>query len=107
MGLDDSVEEMLSSSPRFLPAVVTEESSVGTQKDEEKEAVRVSRVLWCCCVRVEQEEVKQSRACLVLTDQLLGLLHLSNHFTCTSQDEGMLSSSVLQSQMFGLRDSFF
>ncbi|XP_074525644.1 nischarin [Halichoeres trimaculatus] len=89
MGLDDSVEESVCSSTSLSgpPA----EEPVGHQgelceDEEEEEEVKVSRVLWCYCVQVKQEEVKQRRACVVLTERLLGLLFLRDDFTWTNQD---------------------
>uniref|UniRef100_A0A8D2ZQY6 Nischarin n=1 Tax=Scophthalmus maximus TaxID=52904 RepID=A0A8D2ZQY6_SCOMX len=71
MGLDDSVEESVCSSSS---------TSLGELRDREQEEVHISRVLWCYCLQVEQEvEVEQRRACLVLTDQHLGLLWDSSH----------------------------
>uniref|UniRef100_A0A8C6Q7D7 Nischarin n=1 Tax=Nothobranchius furzeri TaxID=105023 RepID=A0A8C6Q7D7_NOTFU len=69
MGLDDSVEEPVCSSPSLVNAHVAEEDLL--------EEVLVRRVMWCCCVWVD-EEVKQGEACLVLTDRLLGLLTWSH-----------------------------
>lgn len=74
MILGDSGEEQLGSSPSLLPAPLPEKDGGRPEELCEKEAeLVVRRVLWCCCVRVE-EEVQQRGACLVLTDQLLGLL---------------------------------
>uniref|UniRef100_A0A8D3DMZ6 Nischarin n=1 Tax=Scophthalmus maximus TaxID=52904 RepID=A0A8D3DMZ6_SCOMX len=93
MGLDDSVEESVcssSSTSLATPPPPPAEEPGGHQgelRDREQEEVHISRVLWCYCLQVEQEvEVEQRRACLVLTDQHLGLLHLTNSFTWTNQD---------------------
>ncbi|XP_029007039.1 nischarin isoform X2 [Betta splendens] len=84
MSLDDSVEESVCSSSTLLTAAPAEEpcSHPGELCEEE---LKVNRVLWCYCLQVE-EEVEQKRACLVLTDQRLGLLSLPDGFTWTSQD---------------------
>lgn len=95
MVLDDSVEESLcSSSSTSLTAPPPEELG-GHQGElcEEDEEVEVSRVLWCYCVQVK-EEVEQKKACLVLTDRMLGLLHLSEDFTWTNQDAGELTACL-------------
>uniref|UniRef100_A0A3P9HE48 Nischarin n=1 Tax=Oryzias latipes TaxID=8090 RepID=A0A3P9HE48_ORYLA len=94
MGLDDSVEEPLSPSPTLLPAPGTEEPS--SHQEEECEEIQVLRVLWCCCVRVE-EELKHSVACLVLTSQRLGLLFLSHDNLWTNQDTDQSVEKVLSS----------
>lgn len=79
MSLDDSVEESVCSSSTVLTASPAEEPS--------EEEVKVSRVVWCYCLQVT-EEVEQKEACLVLTDQLLGLFSLPDGFTWTSQAVG-------------------
>ncbi|XP_013870780.1 nischarin [Austrofundulus limnaeus] len=87
MGLDDSGEEPICSSPLSLPAPVPEKDDGRLEELCEKEAeLVIRRVLWCCCVRVEEEEVQQKEACLVLTDQLLGLL--SPDSLSTNQEQG-------------------
>lgn len=53
---------------------------------EEEAELLVRRVLWCCCVQVEKEEVQQREACLVLTDHLLGLL--SHDSLSANQERG-------------------
>uniref|UniRef100_A0A8C6W0N6 Nischarin n=1 Tax=Nothobranchius furzeri TaxID=105023 RepID=A0A8C6W0N6_NOTFU len=87
MGLDDSVEEPVCSSPSLVNAHVAEEDLL--------EEVLVRRVMWCCCVWVD-EEVKQGEACLVLTDRLLGLLTWSHDPMSTSQERGKNLASDLQ-----------
>ncbi|CAJ1052035.1 nischarin isoform X1 [Xyrichtys novacula] len=91
MGLDDSVEESVCSSSTGPPA----EEPVNHQQEpcdddeeeeeEEEKEVKVCRVLWCYCVQMK-EEVEEKRACLVLTEQLLGLFYLKDDFTWTNQD---------------------
>lgn len=86
MGLDDSVEESVCSSPTSLAAPPAEEPNVHWgELCEEEEKVQISRVLWCYCLQVK-EEVEQKEGCLVLTDRLLGLLYLSHDFTWTNQN---------------------
>ena len=98
MGLDDSVEESVgSSSSTSLPVPPAEEPG-GHQgelceEEEEEEEVHISRVLWCYCLHVK-EEVEQKKACLVLTERLLGLLYLSEGFTSTNQDAGECTISL-------------
>uniref|UniRef100_A0A669F3I6 Nischarin n=1 Tax=Oreochromis niloticus TaxID=8128 RepID=A0A669F3I6_ORENI len=89
MSLDDSVEELVGPSFMSLPAPAAKEPGghQEEQSEEKQEEVQVRRVLWCYCVQVEEEEVKQKLACLVLTDQLLGLLS-SHDFTRTNQSMG-------------------
>lgn len=94
MSLDDSVEELVGTSSTSLPIPASdepdsheEEESREKQEEEEEEEVQVRRLLWCYCVQVE-EEVKQKVACLVLTDQLLGLLCSSHDLTKTNQNTG-------------------
>jgi len=82
MGLDDSVEEQVGSSPTPPPAPDAEQPA-----ERLEEEVQVSRVLWCCCVRVEGD-VQLREACLVLTDRWLGLLYPSHDFLRTNQDTG-------------------
>lgn len=88
MGLDDSEESVCSSTLLVAPPL---EEPGGQQvelcQEEEEEEVQISRILWCYCLEVK-EEVEQKEACLVLTDQLFGLLHLSDDFTWTNHDAG-------------------
>lgn len=87
MSLDDSGEEPVCPSPLSLTAPAPENDGVRLEEPREKEAeLLIRRVLWCCCVRVD-EEVKQREACLVLMDQLLGLL-LSHDSLLASQERG-------------------
>lgn len=84
MGLDDSMDESVSSSTLAAPSA---EPPSGHRGELSGEEVKVNRVLWCYCLQVK-EEVEQKRTCLVLTDRLLGLLYLSDDFTSTGQDAG-------------------
>lgn len=90
MSLDDSVEELVGPSFMSLPAPTAKEPGghQEEQSEEKQEEVQVHRVLWCYCVQVEEEEVKQKVACLVLADQLLGLLCSSHDFTRANQNMG-------------------
>uniref|UniRef100_A0AAX7SGV6 PX domain-containing protein n=1 Tax=Astatotilapia calliptera TaxID=8154 RepID=A0AAX7SGV6_ASTCA len=90
MSLDDSVEELVGPSFMSLPAPTAKEPGghQEEQSEEKQEEVQVRRVLWCYCVQVEEEEVKQKVACLVLADQLLGLLCSSHDFTRANQNMG-------------------
>lgn len=97
MGLDDSVEESVCSSSTSL-ALPPAEDLIGHQGelcevDEEEEEMKVSRVLWCYCVRVK-EEVEQKAACLVLTGRMFCLLYLPDDFTWIRQDAGGHSVSL-------------
>lgn len=87
MGLDDSVVESVCSSSTSL--VLPPAEVLGGHQDagEEEQEVKLCRVLWCYCLQVE-EVVEQKQACLVLLDQLLGLLYLPDDFTWTNQDTG-------------------
>ncbi|KAI9549102.1 hypothetical protein NQZ68_003637 [Dissostichus eleginoides] len=102
MGLDDSLEESVGSSSSTSLAVPSaeepgsqqeelceeeeEEKKKKKEKEKEKEKeVQVSRVLWCYCLQLK-EEVEQKKACLVLTDQILCLMYLSDDFTRSNQD---------------------
>lgn len=88
MGLDDSVEESVCSSSTSL--VLPPSAVLGGHQDAGEEAkLKLCRVLWCYCLQVE-EVVEQKQACLVLLDQLLGLLYLPDDFTWTNQDTGGL-----------------
>ncbi|MEQ2204892.1 hypothetical protein XENOCAPTIV_020495, partial [Xenoophorus captivus] len=102
MGLDDSGEEVVGSSPSSLPSPVAEGEEPGGLLEapcEEKADVQVRRVLWCCCVRVNGE-VKQREACLVLTDRLLGLLFWSHDSMSANQERG--KNPVSSSKYFTL-----
>lgn len=108
MGLDDSVEESVCSSSTSLTGPPAEEP-VGHQgglceeEEEEEEEVKVSRVLWCYCVQVKEEEVEQKRACLVLTERLFGLLHLKDDFTWTNQDADQEQSTPVEEVLSSLQ----
>ncbi|KAF0034763.1 hypothetical protein F2P81_012521 [Scophthalmus maximus] len=113
MGLDDSVEESVcssSSTSLATPPPPPAEEPGGHQGelcDREQEEVHISRVLWCYCLQVEQEvEVEQRRACLVLTDQHLGLLHLTNSFTWTNQDADPGQSPPVKEVLSSLQMNF-
>ncbi|XP_054589454.2 nischarin isoform X3 [Nothobranchius furzeri] len=93
MGLDDSVEEPVCSSPSLVNAHVAEEDLL--------EEVLVRRVMWCCCVWVD-EEVKQGEACLVLTDRLLGLLTWSHDPMSTSQERDLDQIPSMEKVLSGL-----
>ncbi|XP_040890153.1 nischarin isoform X2 [Toxotes jaculatrix] len=106
MGLDDSVEESVCSSSTSLAAPPAEEPR-GHQgelcnEEEEEEEVHISRVLWCYCLQVDKE-VEQKEACLVLTDRLLGLLHLSDDFTLTSLDSDLEHGPPVKEVLSGLQ----
>ncbi|KAM6927858.1 LOW QUALITY PROTEIN: nischarin [Xenentodon cancila] len=103
MGLDDSVEELVCSSPTSVPAPVAEESAGHLEDDEEEEVVQVSRVLWCCSIRVEEEQVKTSVGCLALTGRLLGLLNLSRDLTWTNRDTDQQPSPAVEEVMAALQ----
>lgn len=98
MSLDESVKENVCS-PSISLALPPANDLSGHQgelcakeeaeeEDEEEEAeeedVKVCRVLWCYCLQVE-EEVEQKEACVVLCDQLVGLLFLPGDFTWTGE----------------------
>lgn len=92
MSLDESVKENVCS-PSISLALPPANDLSGHQgelcakEEEEEEAeedVKVCRVLWCYCLQVE-EEVEQKEACLVLCDQLVGLLFLPGDFTWTGE----------------------
>ncbi|KAI3369758.1 hypothetical protein L3Q82_024582 [Scortum barcoo] len=97
MGLDDSVEESVCSSSMTLALPPAEEPDDHQgelcEEEVEEEEVQISRVLWCYCLQVK-EQVEQKEACLVLTDRLLGLLHLSEDFTRMNQDKDQQSPLV-------------
>ncbi|XP_037535856.1 nischarin [Nematolebias whitei] len=102
MSLDDSGEEPVCSSPSSLPAPAPEKDGVRLEEPSEKEAeLLIRRVLWCCCVRVD-EEVKQREACLVLTDQLLGLL-LSHDSLLANQEREQDQSPAVEEVLLGLQ----
>ncbi|KAM9813727.1 LOW QUALITY PROTEIN: nischarin [Neosynchiropus ocellatus] len=89
MGLDDSVEESISSSSvsHDLPPESSSNSHKELDRDNGEvveESLQVNRVLWCYCVEVKQG-VAQKAACLVLTEKLLGLLSGSHDFTWPAQ----------------------
>ncbi|KAM4583205.1 nischarin [Fundulus diaphanus] len=98
MGLDDSGEEVVGSSPSSLPAPAVE----GEEPGEEKAEVRVRRVLWCCCVLVGGE-VKQREACLVLTDRLLVLLWWSPDCLSANQERGPEQNPAVEEVLSGLQ----
>ncbi|XP_029947827.1 nischarin isoform X1 [Salarias fasciatus] len=112
MSLDNSAEELVgsssSSSSTPLPPPAAEEpggrQEEQSEREEEKE-IGISRVLWCCCVQVD-EEVEQREACLVLTDRLLGLLYLSPDFTKTSLDAGQEQSPAVEAVLSSLQVDF-
>lgn len=92
MGLDDSGEELVGSSPSSLPPPVME----GEEPEVEEAELHVSRVVWCCCVLVLVDgDVKQREACLVLTDRLLGLLYWS-HDSMSANQEGGKDPALIQ-----------
>ncbi|KAM4613145.1 nischarin isoform 2-T2 [Polymixia lowei] len=108
MSLDDSMEETLvssCSSSTPLPAPVEEaipqETQQQPQQQQQEEEVRVGRVLWCYCVRVEKV-LEQKEVCLVLTDRLLGLFYISADLTWTNQDTEE-QSPTLEEVLSGLR----
>ncbi|XP_077385751.1 nischarin isoform X2 [Festucalex cinctus] len=80
MGPDDSVAD---SSPAPLPAGPALPPS--RPRDEERREENVNAVLWCYCLKVE-EEVQQNVVCVVLTDNLLCLLRLSRDVRGTDLD---------------------
>ncbi|KAM4740983.1 nischarin isoform 2-T2 [Anableps anableps] len=105
MGLDDSGEELVGSSPTSLAPPITEGEEPGDpleNQSEEKVEVQVRRVLWCCCVLVD-EEVKQKEACLVLTDRLLGLLCWSHDSMSANQERGQNQSPAVEEVLSGLQ----
>ncbi|XP_047203473.1 nischarin isoform X2 [Girardinichthys multiradiatus] len=105
MGLDDSGEEVVCSSPSSLPSPVAEGEEPGGLLEapcEEKAVVQVRRVLWCCCVLVNGE-VKQREACLVLTDRLLGLLFWSHDSMSANQERGQDQSPAVEETLSGLQ----
>ncbi|KAK9529582.1 hypothetical protein VZT92_013664 [Zoarces viviparus] len=98
MGLDDSVEELVCSSSSTSLAVPPAEEPGGHQGEQRggEEELQVSRVLWCYCLQVK-EEVEQKEACLVLTDQLLGLLYLSDDSINQDADQEQSVEELLSS----------
>lgn len=107
MSLDESVEETFCSPTISLAlppasnlcghqgercAMEEEEKKEEEAEEEEEEAevleeeedVKICRVLWCYCLRVE-EEVEQKEVCLVLCDRLVGLLFLPGDFAWTGE----------------------
>ncbi|XP_034440199.1 nischarin isoform X1 [Hippoglossus hippoglossus] len=107
MGLDDSVEELVCSSSMSLTVPSAEEPGghPGEPCAEEQEEMHISRVLWCYCLQVE-EEVEQREACLVLTDRLLGILHLSNSFSWTNQDADLEQNPPVKEVLSSLQVDF-
>uniref|UniRef100_UPI0037E90AC3 nischarin n=1 Tax=Semicossyphus pulcher TaxID=241346 RepID=UPI0037E90AC3 len=107
MGLDDSVEESVCSSSTSPGVPPAEEPSSHQEElcEDDEEDLKVSRVLWCYCLQVK-EEVEQKKACLVLTDQLLGLLYLSDEFSWTSQDPDQLQGPPVEDVMSSLQMNF-
>ncbi|XP_026023023.1 nischarin isoform X2 [Astatotilapia calliptera] len=105
MSLDDSVEELVGPSFMSLPAPTAKEPGghQEEQSEEKQEEVQVRRVLWCYCVQVEEEEVKQKVACLVLADQLLGLLCSSHDFTRANQNMDQDLTLPLEEVLFSLQ----
>lgn len=93
MGLDDSCQETICSSSTSLDAPPAGPSGPQVQlceeevEEEEEEGVKVIGALWCYCLQLD-EQVEQKKVCLVLTDQMLGLLYLSDDFTWTNHDTG-------------------
>lgn len=92
MSLDESVEETVcSSSPSPAASELSgRQGDLCAQQEEEEEPkeedVKICKVLWCYCLQVEEEEeVEQREACLVLCDQLVGLLFLPDDSTWTGQ----------------------
>lgn len=109
MSLDESVEETVCSlSPALAanqPSGPQGEGLCAQEEEEQEEAkeedVKICRVLWCYCLRVEEEEeVEQREACLVLGDQLVGLLFLPGDSTWTGRLEGKLSNGNLLTHIF-------
>lgn len=87
MSLDESVEETVCSPSISLALPPANDLSghrgelcAEEEEEEEDEDVKICRVLWCYCLQVE-EEVEQKEACLVLCDQLVGLLFLPGDST--------------------------
>lgn len=110
MSLDESVEETLSSpSPSLAANQLSGHQGEGlcAQEEEEEEAkeedVKICRVLWCYCLQVE-EEVEQREACLLLCDQLLGLLFLPADSTWTGELKGKLANGNLLSYILRKAD---
>lgn len=99
MGLDDSGEELLCSSP---PAPVAEGEEPGGRLGEpceERAELQIQRVLWCCCVLVSGE-VEQWEACLLLTDRLFGLLRWSHGSLSANQERGKHLASTCKNNLF-------
>lgn len=94
MSLDESVEKTVCP-PSISPAANElggHQGDLCAQEEEEEEAkeedVKICKVLWCYCLQVE-EEVEQREACLVLCDQLVGLLFLPGDSTWTGELKGL------------------
>lgn len=98
MSLDESVEETVCSPSHAANELGGHQGEeLGAQEEEEEEAkeelVKICRVLWCYCLQVEEEEeeAEQREACLVLCDQLVGLLFLPGDSTWTGELKGKLA----------------
>ncbi|KAM6979758.1 nischarin [Aplochiton taeniatus] len=87
MGLNESLEEG-SGSACSAPSTPLPPPD---PEDTPEPQVRVSRVLWCYCVRVDRAELDQRAACLVLTDRGLVVF-------CLSGDEPPAFSPTLGGQ---------
>lgn len=106
MVLDDSVEEgVCSSSSLSVPPAEEPGSHPEELCAEEQEEMHITRVLWCYCLQVE-EGVEQREACLVLTDKLLGILHLSNSVSWTNQDADLEQNPPVKEVLSSLRMDF-
>ncbi|XP_061542796.1 nischarin isoform X2 [Phycodurus eques] len=90
MGLDDSVQD---SSLAPLPAGNAVPSS--DLCDEEGPEENVNNVLWCYCVKVDEEQVAQRVVCVVLMDSLLCLLRLSDDNLDADKDRSPSAEVVL------------
>ncbi|XP_029989351.1 nischarin isoform X2 [Sphaeramia orbicularis] len=105
MDLGDSVEEPLcssSTSPSDHPAEEHPGPQGALHEEAEDPDVHISSILWCYCVQVD-EEVEQRKACLVLTDQWLGLLYLSHEVTWTIQQADQDGSVSVDQLLSGLQ----
>lgn len=106
MSLDESVEETVCSPSPSLAAHklnghqgeelrAQEEEEEEEEEQAKEEDVKVCRVLWGYCLQVEgeeEEEAEQREACLVLCDQLVGLLFLPGDSTWTGELKGKLAT---------------
>ncbi|XP_061689073.1 LOW QUALITY PROTEIN: nischarin [Syngnathoides biaculeatus] len=81
MGLDDSIQD--SSLPHLPagPAVPSVDLC-----DEGVLEKHVTNVLWCFCLKVDEEQLQQSVVCVALMDNILCLLRLSNDVKGTDLD---------------------